>query len=116
MSCYDLQQGNTRKDTLIEPPFTIQQRQPHALSKNANIFHKRAWEDYKNKNLQYYFQSIHYPSKQLIQYMKDSLHISIQPTSDYITTEYTAYNQEVTNIILTEKGILIDSIIQIPQR
>ncbi|PZP51713.1 MAG: hypothetical protein DI598_02575 [Pseudopedobacter saltans] len=68
-------------------------------------------EDYNNKKLKYYFQSIHYPSAKFIQYMKDSLQIKVVSASDRINLEYAQYNQAVNDIIKTEKGIIIDSIL-----
>ncbi len=103
MSCNNHKSTKATGDNILTLPVTeIAQ----------NVFHQKALDDLKKNELKYYFQSIHYPSKAFILYMKDSLNITVQSASDNINIEFSAYNQTIDSIVFAQKGIHIDSLIR----
>jgi|GEM_PF-5169479 len=81
------------------------------LDNTQHPFHQKALNDYNKKELKYYFQSIHSPSRKTTTYLKDALNITIKSASDHINSDYTAYNQTVDSIVFAQKGIHIDSLL-----
>lgn len=65
---------------------------------------QKAIEEAKSKDLKYHFQSIHYPSKQIIQYFKDSFNIRILSASDFRSSKIAEENKAAEERVLLLTG------------
>ncbi|MFT4202574.1 MAG: hypothetical protein QM610_01555 [Chitinophagaceae bacterium] len=90
--------ADTTKISPLLPPKDTQQQ------KAIDAFRQKALDDYNTKQLKYYFQSLGFPSRNVVQYCKDSLQVTIVPAIDVIRPEFSAYNKVVDSIILSRKG------------